>query len=225
LRYPTVDDFAQALRTGLTYPHERLWTKPQVVPPLSLPPLVAQAVSPSRPAPLNRTLPPAVRSSASLPPVMRSGPASLSRSGINLSSASRSAVALQGLSQSNSALNNLHSLRGDGVPSSSLSSAPSAPFLGGVSGAHAIPSSSLSAGRSGAVIVPRSNLTPAPPSEPSRTSTVGPSDQRSLTYRILIALLYLAAVSILTFSLLVDRSSCRAGRERMPNLPSAISGQ
>jgi hypothetical protein len=54
---------------------------------------------------------------------------------------------------------------------------------------------------------------------------MAPSDQRSLTYRILIALLYLAAVSILTFSLLFDRSSCRGGRERLPNLPTAISAQ
>jgi len=220
LRFPTVDDFAQGLRTALAHPQERLWIRPQVVPPLSLPPLVAQAVSPSRPAAISRTLPPPVRSSASLPPVMRSGGVSLSRSALGTSSASRSAVALQGLSQSTSSLNALSSLRSDGIPSSSLSSGQSGAY--GASGANAIPSSSLSAGRSGAVVLPRSALTPAPPSEPSRTSSMVPSEQRSLTYRILIALLYLGAVSILTFSLLFDRSSCRGGRDRAPNLPSAI---
>ena len=129
-------------------------------------------------------------------------------------------MALQGLSQSASALHALSSLRSDGVPSSSLSSGQSGAY--GASGANAIPSSSLSAGRSGAVVLPRSSLTPAPPIEPSRTSSMVPSEQRSLTYRILIALLYLGAVSILTFSLLFDRSSCRGGRDRAPNLPSAI---
>lgn len=226
LRFPKVDDFAEALRTALAHPTGRLWVRPQVVPPLSLPPLVAQAVSPSRPASVSRTLPPPVRSSASLPPVMRSGGANLSRSALGTSTAAgRSAAALVGLSQSTSALNSLQSLRNDGVPISALSSGPSGSFPGGNSGAHAVPSSAMSAGRSGAVSLPRSGLTPTPPIEPSRTSSLRPAEQRSLTYRILIALLYLGAVSILTFSLLFDRSSCRANRDRSPNLPSGIGGQ
>jgi serine/threonine protein kinase len=225
LRFPKVDDFAEALRTALAHPTGRLWVRPQVVPPLSLPPLVAQAVSPSRPASVSRTLPPPVRSSASLPPVMRSGGANLSRSALGTSAAAgRSAAALVGLSQSTSALTSLQSLRNDGVPISALSSGPSGSFPGGNSGAHAVPSSAMSAGRSGAVSLPRSGLTPTPPIEPSRTSSLRPAEQRSLTYRILIALLYLGAVSILTFSLLFDRSSCRGNRDRGPSLPSGIGG-
>ncbi len=223
LRYPSVADFSQALHAAVAQPNERLWIRPQVVAPLSLPPLVAQAVAPSRPAPLSRTLPPPVRSSASLPPVMRSGPTSLSRQALGSSGISRSTAGMPGLSQSTSALNSLSSLRGDGVPASSLSSGPSGPYLGGVSGAHPVPSSSLSGIRSGAVVLPRSSVTP-PPSESSRSLLSGQRAERSITYRILIALLYLAAVSILVFSLLFDRSSCRGNRERSSNLPPAIGG-
>ncbi|HMY57124.1 MAG TPA: hypothetical protein PK472_02650, partial [Pseudomonadota bacterium] len=171
----------------------------------------------------SRTLPPPVRSSASLPPVMRSGPTSLSRSSIGTAAISRSMAGGAGLSQSTSALNSLSSLRGDGVPASSLSSAPSGPYLGGISGAHPLPSSSLSGMRSGAVALPRSGVTP-PPSDSSRSLSSGAGQQRSITYRILIALLYLAAVSILVFSLLFDRSSCRGNRDRASSLPPAIGG-
>lgn len=223
LRYPSVVDFSQALHAALGQPATRLWARPQVVAPLSLPPLVAQAVSPSRPASLSRTLPPPVRSSASLPPVMRSGPTNLSRSSIGTAAISRSMAGGAGLSQSTSALNSLSSLRGDGVPASSLSSAPSGPYLGGISGAHPLPSSSLSGMRSGAVALPRSGVTP-PPSDSSRSLSSGAGQQRSITYRILIALLYLAAVSILVFSLLFDRSSCRGNRDRASSLPPAIGG-
>jgi serine/threonine protein kinase len=225
LRYPTVDDFAEALRIAITHPQDRLWTRPAVVPPLSLPTLVAQAVAPSRPTALTRTYPPPVRSSASLPPVMRSGGVNMSRSGIGTTASGRTNSNMQALSQSTSALNSIHSLRNDGVPISSLSSSPSGSYPGGSSSMmNAAPSSSLSAGRSGAVVLPRSSLTPTPGSESSRSASPSPSERRSLTYRILIALLYLAAVSILTFSLLFDRSSCRSSRERSQTLPSSIGG-
>jgi serine/threonine protein kinase len=225
LRYPMVDDFAEALRIAITHPQDRLWTRPAVVPPLSLPTLVAQAVAPSRPTALTRTYPPPVRSSASLPPVMRSGGVNMSRSGIGTTASGRTNSNMQALSQSTSALNSIHSLRNDGVPISSLSSSPSGSYPGGSSSMmNAAPSSSLSAGRSGAVVLPRSSLTPTPGSESSRSASPSPSERRSLTYRILIALLYLAAVSILTFSLLFDRSSCRSSRERSQTLPSSIGG-
>ena len=207
LRYSTASDFSQALLAASAQPQERLWIRPQTVPPLLLPPLVAQAVSPSRPSPISRTLPPAVRSSASIPPVLRTPPLGLSRSSLTTSAIGRSALNSAAITPSNSAL---HTLRSDGVPLSSISSSPSGSYSGGVSGAF--PSSISSGVRPPITPLPRSAQTPAPVD--SSKSALSSPKSRSNAHRVLIALLYLVAVAVLVGSLLWDRSSCQPGASR-----------
>ena len=214
LRFATASDFSQALLQSAAQPQERLWHRPPNLAPLLLPSLIAQAVSPSRPTPLTRTLPPAVRSSASIPPVLRSTPIGISRSSLSSSAIGRAALSSTALAQSHPS-----TVRAESAPVMPMAASPSGPQHNLVSGPYPLPSSvSSSASLRGTLPPVRSGDTPSPSPSPMFPSVESSRSHKfkvpaSHAHRVLVAFLYLAAVAILLGALLFDRSSCRPGSD------------
>lgn len=191
-RFRSCAEFAAALQEAQKNPQQVLWQKPDDLAPLALPPAVAAAAA----APVmrsRRSMPPASRASLSGP----NGPYAGGQSG----------PAVPSLQMAGG--------RSGPAPLGPMLSGRSGPVAGRRSSNPPLAPSSSPVGRASASSTPgwapRSAQSVPPPASVASLSASGPHKKptSSVAYRVLIALVYLIAVSVILVSLLLDRASCR----------------
>ena len=226
-RFATAADFASALVAAQKNPQEALWKRPEHIAPLALPAAVAAAAAAPPPS-MRRSMPPVIRSNASLPPVMRSSASQ--PGGARSVPGAPSSPMIGGRSGPFSAVPPSQMSGGrsgpvSAIPASQMSVGRSGPLS---RGPGASSSSGLPPVAAGAAAVGQSGAQHQAVRQPSRSSSgfsapVGatpdsarsqplrppePARGTSVGYKILIALVYLIAVSAILVSLLLDRTSC-----------------
>jgi serine/threonine-protein kinase len=197
-RFHTVGEFLTALHAAQKNPQQALWQKPSEVAPLELPPAVAAAASAPPPREMKRSMPP------------------LSRGAIS----GFAAPILAGRANAAASTPQLGPGRAGPAVAPARGSAP------------ASAASQPLVGRSGTAFAPvwasRSSqaLTPVAAGEATRSTILpGKKGLSAVAYKVLIALVYLIAVSVILVTLLLDRSSCRIRTTELAPAPAPTGAE